>query len=40
MAALMQADLASLIAIDGIGDTLAQNIVFFFVDDRARTIVV
>ncbi len=39
MDALMQADLDSLVAIDGIGDTLAQNIVDFFTDSRARGIV-
>jgi DNA ligase (NAD+) len=39
MDALMQADAESLVAIDGIGDTLAQNIVSFFAEERARGIV-
>ena len=39
MDALMQADADSLIVIDGIGDTLAQNIATFFADARARGIV-
>lgn len=39
MDALMQADWNSLVAIDGIGDTLAQNIVDFFADNRVRGIV-
>ena len=39
MDALMQADADSLIVIDGIGDTLAQNIAAFFADERARGIV-
>lgn len=39
MDALMQADWNSLVAIDGIGDTLAQNIVEFFADSRVRGIV-
>lgn len=40
MDALMEADIGSLTAIDGIGDTLAQNIVSFFSDNRARGIVI
>ncbi len=36
---LMLADMESLVAIDGIGETLAQNIVDFFADSRARGIV-
>lgn len=39
MDTLMQADTDSLIAIDGIGDTLAENIVNFFADERARSII-
>ncbi len=39
MDVLMQADMDSLVAIDGIGDTLAQNIVDFFADSRVRGIV-
>ena len=34
MDALMQTDMESLVSIDGIGETLAQNIVGFFKDDR------
>jgi DNA ligase (NAD+) len=39
MDSLIQADMDSLTAIDGIGETLAQNIVDFFADSRARGIV-
>ncbi len=37
--ALMQADAESLTSIDGVGDTLAQNIVGFFADNRVHRIV-
>ncbi len=39
MNALMQAETGSLLSIDGIGDTLAQNIVEFFADSRVRGII-
>ncbi len=39
ISALMQADAAGLLSIDGIGDTLAQNIVDFFADSRVRGII-
>ena len=39
MEALMAADAQSLLAIDGIGDTLAENIVAFFADSRALRII-
>lgn len=37
--ALMAADTQSLAAIDGIGETLAQNVAAFFADSRARGII-
>ncbi len=39
MQALMSADTDGLAAIDGIGDTLAQNITEYFADERARRII-
>jgi len=36
---LMAADSESLVAIDGVGDTLAQNITAYFTDERVRQII-